>query len=249
MVVTRAKRTAEPTDAVPARLETARELRKGVYLLPWGPRPARDAQREVHALRVAIDSLIRAEVIQRRAGAPATPAHREACRLAVDRIWDAAGALAGVVGARFMWVFRTLHVVDRAEAATDPVKCAVLDEHIHSAQRTLMSLQLLERGRSEALEPYTEQRRRAGRQSKRNPQTWARVRELVAGNPTATVSDLWESFPSYRHVGLDDTLIYRDDEERLVEIDDTTGRERRALTIKSFARYVTDAKKDLRRAQ
>ncbi|MGD9893237.1 MAG: helix-turn-helix domain-containing protein [Dehalococcoidia bacterium] len=108
-----------------------------------------------------------------------------------------------------------------------------------------------------------EQRRAAGRSQKRNPETWTRVCETLKQHPTWTVRQIWEEFPRERDVAHEsEALVYRigpgcqrgDDQQiagaelrkqKLAERDDATGKDRRALTHRSFARYVTAAKKKL----
>jgi len=168
--VAEAGKTRGDDAAVPARVADARELRKAVFDLPWGPKPERDAQREVRALRRAMDALTKAEVAQRRAGVGATSKHHDAWRRALDRLIRAYGELGAVVGDRIAWVFRVLHTVTQAERATDPVGCAVVDEHVRQERRTLTDLRLVERGRAEMLEWVSrEPGRKGGQHGKGKP--------------------------------------------------------------------------------
>ncbi len=84
--------------------------------------------------------------------------------------------------------------------------------------------------------------RKGGTADKHSPGIWQRVLDLVRGNPKITVGEAWRSFPEHRP-GDTDTLIYRDG-NRLVEVDDRTGRER-PITYDTFRGYLKAARKIL----
>src|SRR5262245_33110937 len=92
----------DKTAALPARVANARELRKAVWQLPWGPEPERVALHEDRAHRRAMDALIRAEVAEARDRSAITPARLNALARASDR--------ADITKRdRIAWVLRTLY--------------------------------------------------------------------------------------------------------------------------------------------
>jgi hypothetical protein len=82
-----------------------------------------------------------------------------------------------------------------------------------------------------------EARRRGGRAPKHLSGLQAVVDRLVIDNPKATARELWDKIPESEDA---DTVIYRDG-SKVVQMDDTTGREK-AITFRSFYRYVTRAR-------
>jgi hypothetical protein len=86
-----------------------------------------------------------------------------------------------------------------------------------------------------------------GKAGKRLPGIWKRVRELVKATPTITSTEAWNSFPDEREAERRDVLIYRDGNDlvagnKLVEVDDRTGKER-TITYDTFRGYLKAAKK------
>jgi len=94
-------------------------------------------------------------------------------------------------------------------------------------------------------ERNSERARRGGQAPKRLPGVWGRVCELIRKNPRITVAAVWKLFPDVNQARSEsEILIYRDG-NKLVELDDRTGRER-PITYDTFRGYLRDARKHAR---
>ncbi len=91
---------------------------------------------------------------------------------------------------------------------------------------------------------------KGGRAPKRLPGIWQRVCDLVKASPTLTVAEAWKSIPELKqpkdrpmaiHVNGHTFEIYRDG-NKLVEVEDRTGRER-SITYDTFRGYLKAARK------
>src|SRR5262245_27440420 len=123
----RRKSTAAELVAVQARVDDARKLQQAAHTLDWGPGgPWRDSMVEIRAYKRALDALWAARVVERRAGIERTPAHGTA----VERYACAWRELGKAVTPRVTKLLGIVYTADRAEAATDPDECAVLDADV-----------------------------------------------------------------------------------------------------------------------
>lgn len=92
-----------------------------------------------------------------------------------------------------------------------------------------------------------EMQSKGGRASKKKKGIWDAVRNLVRNNPAITIKKAWLSFPDDMDcpgVPEGSFSIYRDG-EKLVQFDREKRREKE-LTYRTFQRYVSDAKKEIR---
>ena len=104
-----------------------------------------------------------------------------------------------------------------------------------------------------AVAPYHGGQSKGGRAPKRRPGIWQHVLAKVTENPTITAQQVFTSFPVDEHRRETEGLIYRTWEhnthgervEKLVEVDDRTGKER-SITYHAFRDYVALARKELR---
>lgn len=83
---------------------------------------------------------------------------------------------------------------------------------------------------------------KGGRVPKRRPGIWQRVCELVKATPKIKANEAWRSVS--KATGIDEGLIYRDG-DKLVERNDRTGCDR-AITRRTFDKYVTWARREMR---
>jgi hypothetical protein len=105
-----------------------------------------------------------------------------------------------------------------------------------------------------AVQPHQVGQSHGGKAPKRSPGIWQRVCALVEANPAIAATEAWKSFPEDEHRHEAEGLIYRVWEigkrgkriEKLVELDDRTGKER-SITYHAFRGYVSEAKKELRK--
>jgi hypothetical protein len=91
-----------------------------------------------------------------------------------------------------------------------------------------------------------EARRRGGQALKHLSGLQAEIDRLVTANPDATVRKLWELIPEGRDAGDADTIsgfsFYRDGSKIVQAVEDETGRREKAISFRSFGRYVTRAR-------
>jgi hypothetical protein len=91
-----------------------------------------------------------------------------------------------------------------------------------------------------------EARRRGGQAPKHLASVQAEVDRLVTANPKATVRELWDLIPEGRDAGDGDSIsgfsFYRDGSKIVQAVEDETGRREKAISFRSFGRYVTHAR-------